>query len=40
MRFAAEMWVSQNNRQGDYELCAIEVSGVSFTITNVVTGLL
>lgn len=36
MRFAAESWVYAHNWQGDYQLCAIEVSGPAFTITNVV----
>lgn len=39
MRFAAELWVQTNNWQGGYELRAIEVSGVNFQITNVVSNL-
>ncbi len=30
MRFAAEMWVSQKQWQGAYELLAFEISGVEF----------
>lgn len=36
MRFAAELWVQTNEWQGEYQLCAIEVSGPNFTITEVV----
>lgn len=36
MQFAAELWVAKHNWSGDYQLCAIEVSGLSFRITNVV----
>lgn len=39
MRFAAEMWVHANKWTGDYQLCAIEVSGPGFQITNVVKDL-
>ncbi|MDB5186070.1 MAG: putative Ribonuclease [Candidatus Saccharibacteria bacterium] len=39
MRFAAEMWVSQHNWQGEYQLCVIEVSGLDFRITNVIKDL-
>lgn len=36
MRFAAESWVHRYGWQKDYQLCAIEVSGRDFRITNVV----
>lgn len=36
MRFAAELWAAKAAWTGDYQLCAIEVSGPEFKITNVV----
>lgn len=36
MRFAAESWVHKHAWRGQYQLCAIEVSGINFQITNVV----
>ena len=39
MRFAAEAWVHLTGWKGEYQLCAIEVSGPSFQITNVITEL-
>jgi uncharacterized protein (TIGR00252 family) len=36
MQFAAEFWVTKNSWAGDYQLCAIEVSGPAFRITQVV----
>lgn len=39
MRFAAESWVHYHRWQGEYQLCAIEVSGTDFRITNVVKNL-
>jgi Holliday junction resolvase-like predicted endonuclease len=39
MRFAAESWVHAHGWRGGYELCAVEVSGPSFRITNVVKDL-
>ncbi|HUS26456.1 MAG TPA: YraN family protein [Nevskiaceae bacterium] len=39
MRFAAETWVHSNKWKGDYQLCAIEVSGPHFRITRVVKDL-
>ena len=36
MRFAAELWVATYGWRGEYQLCAIEVSGPQFAITNVV----
>lgn len=39
MRFAAESWVHHNNWTGEYQLCAIEVSGPLFRITSVVKDL-
>ena len=35
MRFAADFWVSSHNWSGDYRLGAIEVTGTTFQITNV-----
>lgn len=35
MHFAAECWVQQHGWQGEYQLCAIEVSGLNFCITAV-----
>ena len=40
MRFAAELWVQDAGWRGDYQLCAIEVSGESFRITGVIKDLL
>lgn len=34
MHFAAEFWVSNNNWSGDYSLGAVEVTGLTFQITN------
>lgn len=39
MRFAAEFWVHANKYDGDYQLCAIEVSGPKFLITAVIKDL-
>lgn len=39
MQFAAELWVSRQQWYGEYQLCAIEVSGEDFQITNVVKDL-
>jgi uncharacterized protein (TIGR00252 family) len=39
MQFAAEVWVAKHVWEGDYQLCAIEVSGPSFKITQVITDL-
>lgn len=39
MSFAAEMWVSNNNWGGDYQLSAIELSGKDFEVTNFVQDL-
>jgi len=39
MRFAAESWVHAHAWQGDYQLCAIAVSGDGFRITGVVKDL-
>lgn len=36
MRFAAESWVYCHGWRGEYQLCAIEVSGPAFVITNIV----
>jgi len=36
MRFAAESWVHHYHWNGQYQLCAIEVSGPKFKITGVV----
>ena len=40
MRFAAELWVAKYQWQGECSLCAIEVSGPNFRITNVAKDLL
>lgn len=34
MQFAAELWVSQYDWAGDYQLSALEVSGPEFVITD------
>jgi len=39
MNFAARLWLSQNDWDGDYCLGAIEVSGQDFEITNFLTDL-
>jgi uncharacterized protein (TIGR00252 family) len=39
MRFAAASWVHTHAWRGEYEMCAIEVSGPDFRITNVVKGI-
>jgi len=39
MRFAAQSWVSSQHWSGQFELCAIEVSGPQFIVTAVVKGL-
>ena len=39
MRFAAESWVHRYSWRGEYQLCAIEVSGEDFRITAVVKDL-
>jgi uncharacterized protein (TIGR00252 family) len=39
MAFAAESWVHAHGWRGEYQLCAIEVSGPEFQITGVVKDL-
>lgn len=39
MRFAAELWVKQNNWTGDYSLAAVEVMGRDFAVTSLLTDL-
>lgn len=39
MRFAAELWVASHDWTGEYQLCAIEVSGERFLVTAVVKDL-
>lgn len=39
MRFAAESWVHYHQWQGEYQLCAAEVSGPEFRITRVIKDL-
>lgn len=39
MRFAAANWLHANRWHGSCELCAFEVSGANFAITNIVKGL-
>ena len=36
MHFAAELWLAKHVWRGDWQLCAIEVSGPAFRITGVV----
>ena len=36
MRFAAELWCTQNRWLGDYELAAIAVSGCDYTVGDLV----
>lgn len=40
MRFAAELWVSENQWSGDYGLAAVEVSGSDFIVTGFESGFL
>lgn len=40
MRFAAELWVSEQQWQGPYSLAAIEMSGTDFKIGKFVEGFL
>lgn len=40
MRLAAESWVQHATWDGPYQLCAIEVSGPAYRITNVITNVL
>lgn len=37
MQFAAELWVSNNNWLGEYQLAAVEITGQDFRVTNFVT---
>lgn len=39
MRFAAESWVHMHAWRGGYQLCAIEVSGEHFRVTNAIKDL-
>jgi len=39
MRFAARNWMHQHRWPGEYQLCAIEVSGPQFRITGVAKNL-
>jgi putative endonuclease len=34
MQFAAELWVTEHNYDGEYVLAALEISGVDFAVTN------
>lgn len=36
MQFAAESWAHANGYMGDFQLCAIEVSGADFKVTGAV----
>ncbi len=36
MRYAADLWVSQNEWDGDYLLSALEISGLDFKVTEFV----
>ncbi|HMS23452.1 MAG TPA: YraN family protein [Candidatus Saccharibacteria bacterium] len=40
MAFAAEFWVSSNKWKGDYNLSAVEVTGLKFEITEFLEGIL
>ncbi len=37
MQFAAELWVSNHDWQGEYQLAALEVSGEDFAVTDFIT---
>jgi uncharacterized protein (TIGR00252 family) len=39
MRFAAESWLHAHAWRGEFQLCAIEVSGENFRVTNAVKDL-
>lgn len=39
MRFAARSWVHAHAWRGEFQLCAVEVSGENFRVTNVVKDL-
>lgn len=39
IRLAAEHWAYEHDYRGEYQLCAIEVSGPAFRVTAVVTDL-
>ena len=39
MRFAAELWVSQNNYDGEYTLGAIELSGSDYAVMQLLESL-
>lgn len=39
MRFAAEFWAAANYFDGDWELSAVEVSGLDFAVTDFVESL-
>lgn len=36
MQFAAEVWVTQNNWQAEYQLAAIEITGPDYTVSKFV----
>ncbi len=40
MRFASQCWIHEHEWCGEYQLCAIEVSGPQFVVTAAVTDLL
>lgn len=40
MQFAAECWVQENNYKGDYELSAIELTGLDFRVINFLPSIL
>lgn len=40
MQFAAEFWATKQQWDGECQLCAIEVSGPAFRVTNVVKDLM
>ena len=39
MKFAAEMWVSNQKWEGDYQLAAIELTGPGYEVTEFLTDL-
>lgn len=39
MRFAAAMWVAENNWPGDYQLAAVEVAADDFTVSEFIESL-
>jgi putative endonuclease len=40
MQFAAECWVAINSYEGEYELSALEVTGLDYAVTNFLPNIL